>query len=134
MTSQSSIEKRCKEQFDPDIQLVEACTNPQPVSLQTVLEHLRLTKHQVKGDDSCLYHAVAHQAKLTTFSTDDNVVSTHLRRLTLLPMLNYPEVQLENNLSQQAWLDKQQHVLNKDEWGGDVELRLMAIRPLFGDY
>ena len=41
-------------------------------------------------------------------------------------MLNYPAVQLEGNLSQKAWLDKQQ-VLNKNEWGSDVELRLMAI-------
>ena len=131
LTSQNSSEKqepRCKEQFDPDIQIIKACTNPQPVSLKAILEHLHLTKHQVNGDGSCLYHAVAHQAKLiTTFSTGDEVVSMHLRRLTLLTMLNYPAVQLEGSLSRRAWLEKQQQVLNKNEWGGDVELRLMAI-------
>jgi len=42
-------------------------------------------------------------------------------------MLNYPAVQLESNLSRQAWLNKQQQVLNENEWGGDIELRLMAI-------
>ena len=131
LTSQDSTgkqEPRCKEQFDPDIQLVKVCANPQPVSLEAVLERLHLRKHQVKGDGSCLYHAVAHQSKLiTTFSTGDEVVSRHLRRLTLLTMLNCPAVQLEGNLSQQAWLDKQQQVLNKNEWGSDVDLRLMAI-------
>jgi len=121
-------ELKCTEQFDSDIQLVEASTNPRPVLLKTVLGSLCLAGHQVKGDGSCLYHAVAHQAKLIpTFSTGDEVVSRHLRRLTLLTMLNYPAVQLESNLSQQAWLAKQQQILNKNEWGGDLELRLMAI-------
>ena len=55
------------------------------------------------------------------------MVSIYLRRLTLLTTLNCPAVQLEGNLSQQAWLDKQQQMLNKNEWGSDVELRLMAI-------
>lgn len=131
VVSQSRAEKQeltYKENFDCDIQLVEAHTNPHSVSLKTVLEHLRLTKHQIKGDGSCLYHSVAHQAKLIpTFSIGDEVVSRHLRRLTLLTMLNYPAVQLESNLSKQAWLNKQQQVLNNNEWGGDVELRLMAI-------
>jgi len=85
---------------DPDLQLVEAFTNPKPVSLTAALKHLHRTVHQVKGDGSCLYHAVAHQAKLiTTFSTGDEVISRHLRRLTLFTMLNYPAVQLESNLS-----------------------------------
>ena len=113
-------ELKCTEQFDSDIQLVEASTNPRPVLFKTVLGSLCLAGHQVNGDGSCLYRAVAHQAKLIpTFSTGDEVVSRHLRRLTLLTMLNYPAVQLESNLSQQAWLAKQQQILSKNDWGGD---------------
>ena len=39
LTSQDSTgkqEPRCKEQVDPEIQLVKVCTNPQPVSLENV--------------------------------------------------------------------------------------------------
>ena len=42
-------------------------------------------------------------------------------------MLNYPAIQLECSLSDQDWQAKQQHVLTTSEWGGDIELRLMAI-------
>ena len=34
------------------------------VSIQTVLQHLNIRKHAIKGDGDCLYHSVAHQAGL----------------------------------------------------------------------
>jgi len=65
LSSQDNTEKQ-----DPELQLAEAFTNPEPISLTAALKYLHQTVHQVKGDGSCLYHAVAHQAKLiTTFST-----------------------------------------------------------------
>ena len=42
-------------------------------------------------------------------------------------MLNYPAIQLECLLSDQDWQAKQQQVLITSEWGGDIELRLMAV-------
>lgn len=49
-----------------DLQLVAVYTKPPSCSqnLQTLLEYLQLRRHSVKGDGSCLYHAVAHQAGL----------------------------------------------------------------------
>jgi len=87
-----------------------------------------LKRHAVKGDGSCFYHTIAHQAGLIAgSSTGDEVVSNHLRRLTLLTMLNYPAIQLECSLSDQDRQAKQQHVLTNSEWGGDIELQLMVI-------
>ena len=42
-------------------------------------------------------------------------------------MLNYPDIQLECSLSDKDWKAKQQQVLTTSEWGGDIELRLMAV-------
>jgi len=82
----------------------------------------------VKGDGNCLYHAIAHQAGLiTSSSTGDEAVSNHLKRLTLLAMLNYPAIQLECSLYDQNWQTKQQQVIATSEWGGDIELRLMVV-------
>ena len=67
-----------------DWQLVAVYTKPTTClqNLQTFLEYLKLRRHSVKGDGSCLYHAVAHQAgPITTYSTGDDMVSGHLRRL-----------------------------------------------------
>ena len=78
-----------------------------------VLKHLQLKRHVVKGDGSCLYYAIAHQAGLiASSSTGDEVVNNHLRRLTLLTMLNYPAIQLKCSLSDQDWQAKQQQVLS----------------------
>ena len=117
------------DQIDPDVQLVTAYAKPSKYkTIQSVLKHLHLKRHVVKGDGSCLYHAIAHQAGLiTSSSTGDEVVSNHLRRLTLLAMLNYPAIQLECSLSDKDWKAKQQQVLTTSEWGGDIELRLMAV-------
>ena len=72
-----------------DLQLVAVYTKPPTClqNLQTLLEYLNLKRHSVKGDGSCLYHAVAHQAGLiTTYGTGDDIVSGHLRYLALLTM------------------------------------------------
>ena len=42
-------------------------------------------------------------------------------------MLNYPDIQLECSLSDQDWQAKQLQVLTTCEWGGDIELWLMAV-------
>ena len=61
-----------------DLHLVAVYTKPIPSlkNLQTLLICLNLKKYCVKGDGSCLYHAVAHQAGLiTTYSKGDDMVS-----------------------------------------------------------
>ena len=92
------------------------------------MKHLGLNKHCVKADGNCLYHAIAHQAKLITkYSTGDELVSRHLRNLVFLTMLTYSNIRLETSMSTTEWLEKQKRVLMPREWGGDFELRLMAI-------
>ena len=109
-----------------DVQLETAYAKPSKYrTIQSVLKHLQIKRHTVKGDGSCLYHAIAHQAGLiASSSTGDEVMSNHLRQLTLLAMLNY---QLECSLSDQDWQAKQLQVLTTCEWGGDIELRLMVV-------
>ncbi|XP_065895687.1 deubiquitinase OTUD6B-like [Dysidea avara] len=117
------------DQETSDVQLVTAYAKPSKYrTIQSILKHLQLKRHTVKGDGSCLYHAIAHQAGLiASSSTGDEVVSNHLRQLTLLAMLNYPAIQLECSLSDQDWQAKRLQVLTTCEWGGDIELRLMAV-------
>ena len=113
-----------------DLQLVAAYSKPSPASqtMKNILLHLKLQKHAVRGDGNCLYHAIAHQAGLIPSSSGgDEAVCRHLRYLTFLTMLNYPTIQSEGSLSQVDWMDKQQAVLRDNEWGGDLEIRLMAI-------
>ncbi|XP_065884579.1 uncharacterized protein [Dysidea avara] len=113
-----------------DLQLVAAYSKPSPEfqSMKSILLHLKLRKHAVRGDGNCLYHAVAHQAGLIpSSSSGDEAVCRNLRHLTFLTMLNYPTIQSEGSLSQVDWMDKQQAVLRDNKWGGDLEIRLMAI-------
>ena len=113
-----------------DIELVAVFSKPSTCwqSLQTLLDHLMLKRHSVTGDGSCLYHAVAHQAGLiTASSTGNEEISRHLRRLVLLTMLNYPAVRLEAIMSQEEWLQKQKEIVIPTNWGGDLDVRLMAI-------
>ena len=42
-------------------------------------------------------------------------------------MLSYPAIQLECSLSDKDWKAKQQQVLTTSEWGGYIELQLMAF-------
>ena len=89
---------------------------------------MKLQKHAVRGDGNCLYYAIAHQAGLIPSSSDgDKAVCRHLRHLAFLTMLNYPTIQSEGSLSPADWMNKQQRVLQDNEWGGDLEIRLMAI-------
>ena len=112
-----------------DVQFVVAYSKPSLVqTCKSLLLHLKLKKHCVKGDGNCLYHAVAHQARLIpSSSSGDELVCRHLRQLTLLTMLNYPAVQSEGFIPQGEWMEKQQTILRDSEWGGDLEIRLMAI-------
>ena len=113
-----------------DLQLMTVYSKPLMCvnNLQALLKHLGLKKHSVKADGNCLYHAVAHQAELITkCSTGDELVSRHLRHLVFLTMVTYSNVRLETSMSPTEWLEKQKQVLTPEKWGGDFELRLMAI-------
>jgi len=93
-----------------DLELVVVFSKPSTClqNLKTLLDHLMLKRHCVKGDGSCLYHAIAHQAGLITASSSgDELVSGHLRHLAFLTMLNFPAVQLETTMPQEEWLQKQ---------------------------
>jgi len=113
-----------------DLQFVAAYSKLSPAfqTMKSILLHLKLQKHAVRADGNCLYHAIVHQAGLIPSSSDgDEAVSRHLRHLAFLTMLNYPTIQSEGSLSQEDWMNKQQRVLQNYEWGGDLEIRLMAI-------
>ena len=47
----------------PYVQIVTVKTN-KSMSLDAILGTLRVVKYAVKGDGSCLYHAISHQAGL----------------------------------------------------------------------
>ena len=113
-----------------DLQFVAAYSKSSPAfqTMKSILLHLKLQKHAVRGDGNCLYHDIAHQAGLIPSSIDgDEEVCRHLRHLAFLTMLNYPTIQSEGSLSQADWMNKQQRVLQNNKWGGDLEIRLMAI-------
>ena len=96
--------------------------------LDYVLTQLKLAKHKICGDGSCLYHAIAHQAGFIEPGSQGNtVISNHLRFLVVKTMTEHPDVRLEDGLSMTQWLEKKQKNLNVSEWGGDLEIRLMAI-------
>jgi len=98
------------------------------VSIQMVLQHLNLRKHPIKGDGDCLYHSVAHQAGLVAqLSKGDEYISQQLRKVALSTMLNHADVRTESRLSVNQWKQKQQEIVKSGTWGGDTELRLLAI-------
>ena len=72
-----------------------------------LLQQLNVKKHVVKGDGSCLYHAVAHQA--------------------LAMMWKCPQVCEEDGMSKLQWFQKRQDILQPNHWGGDLELCLLAL-------
>jgi len=45
-------------------------------------------------------------------------------------MLNYPANQSEGFFSKGEWMEKHQTVLQGNEWGGDLEIRSMAIKEV----
>jgi len=54
-----------------DVQIV-AANKVNLQSLHCVLQHLNIVKHVVKGDGSCLYHAISHQAGFIPSSSQGN--------------------------------------------------------------
>jgi len=97
-----------------------------PVS--AVLKQLNVSRHLIDSDGSCLYHAVAHQAGfIPKSSRDDRVTSNLLRQLFCKMMDEHPNVCMEDGLSYLQWLERKQSVMNPSKWGGDLELRLLAI-------
>ena len=96
--------------------------------LHVVLKNLNLARHSVNGDGSCLYHSVAHQAGfIAKTSRGDNLVSNSLRQVVAKMMSDHPRVRFEEGLSLPQWLEKKQRVMDPTEWGGDMEVRLLAI-------
>jgi len=61
-------------------------------------------------------------------SHGDMTVSNYLRHLALRMMNEHPAVWLEEGLSVKQWIEKKQTILNSTEWGGDLEVCLLAIR------
>ena len=112
---------------DTMLQVVES-SKRKTMPLCLVLKQLNLARHSVLGDGSCLYHSVAHQAGfITKISCGDRIVSNHLRQLMYKMMSEHPDVRLEEGLSVVQWLEKKQRVMDPAEWGGDMEVRLLAI-------
>ena len=87
-----------------------------------------MQKHSVCGDESCLYHAIAHQARfIDGGSRGCEIISGQLRLMVAKVMDDYPVVCLEDGLSTTQCLKRWQVILNPAEWGGDLEVRLLAI-------
>ena len=92
-----------------------------------VLKELSVKCHLVNGDGSCLYHAVAHQAGFISKNSRGGItISSQLRQLAL-NMMKHPAVQVEDGLTVAWWLQKKVTILQLSEWGGDLELQLLAI-------
>ena len=111
----------------PDVHIVTV-KSKNLMSLDTVLRKLHVVKYMVKGDGSCLYHVVSHQAGLISITCQgDEKISMHLRKIAQDVMGKHPAVRLESTLSKLEWLKKQQEIITSNTWGGDVEIRLLAI-------
>ena len=90
-----------------------------------MLKQLKLKEHVLRGDGSCLYHAIAHQAGFIERASQGN--SNHLRCLAMKTMTEHPGVRLEDGLSLTQWYERKQKNLNVSEWCGDLEIRSLAI-------
>ena len=107
---------------------ITSITKHNSLPLSSVLQLLNFKKHSVNGDGSCLYHAIAHQAGfINNNSRGCTIISKHLRQMVFKVMTDYPAVRLEDGLSIIQWLERKQAVLDPAEWGGDLEVRLLAI-------
>jgi len=93
---------------EPDVQIISAHKPQNSLPLSSVLQQLKLSRHTVNGDGSCLFHATAHQAGLIAKSSHgDMMISNHLRQLVLKMMNEHPTVRLEEGLSVLQWMKKQ---------------------------
>ena len=98
------------------------------LQFNAVLKELNIKCHLINGDSSCLYHAVTHQAGFISKSSRGDVnISRQLRQLALNMMRKYPAICTEDGLTVAQWLQKKMTILQSSEWGGDLELRLLAI-------
>lgn len=69
------------------------------LSLETILLHLNIKKHAVKGDGNCL-HSISHQACLIyQFSRGDVYISQQLRKVALSTMWKHPDVHKKSGLT-----------------------------------
>jgi len=108
---------------DPEILSVSLVRKP---SIE--LEQLGCIRHTVYGDGNCLFYAIAHQAGLIEQNCrGDHSVADQLRTLALNCMLKYPDVRLEDGMTSSQWEQKKLQVVQCAQWGGDVEIRLIAI-------
>ena len=111
-----------------DIEYVGVSYRESSLPIGDLLQQLNVKKHVVKGDGSCLYHAVAHQAGLISAGCQgDGSISMQLRKVALAMMWKYPQVREEDGLSKIQWFYKRQDILEPNNWGGDLELRLLAL-------
>ena len=111
-----------------DVQILFISTMDKPSPVTNLLQQLQCIQHKIDGDGNCLYYAVAHQAGFSTRACHgDASISQQLRMLALLCMHKYPDVRLEDEISQYEWEQKKLHIIQPYEWGGDLELRLLAI-------
>jgi len=82
------------------------------LSLNCVLQWLQVVKHVIRGDGSCLYHAIAHQAGLISITSNgDETISLLLRKVAVDMMSKYPSVRLEDGLSNLQWIQKKLDIL-----------------------
>ena len=93
-----------------------------------LLQQLGCIRHPVNGDDNCLYYLVAHQSSLIGQDCHgDHSIANQLRTLALICMQKYPDVCLEDGMTPHQWEEKKLQILCHGEWGGDLEVRLLAI-------
>lgn len=107
---------------------ITSVTKSDSLTMRSVLQQLNVSKHPITGDGSCLYHAIAHQAGfINRSSRGEKIVSEVLRQIVLKMMAEYPAVRLEDGLSTAQWLQRKLKILDPAQWGGDLEVRLLAI-------
>jgi len=82
-----------------------------------VLQQLNCRKHEVSGDENCLYYAVAHQAGFIERFFGGNIGNANqLRILALITMQQHPGVHAEDRLSQHQWEQKKSIIFQPTEW------------------
>ena len=68
----------------PDVKIITV-ERAKSLSLNAVLGKLHVVKYVVKGDGSCLYHAISHQAGLISKTCrGDEKISMHLRKIACI--------------------------------------------------